>query len=630
MSTSSHKSQGFLGLSFLSLGIVYGDIGTSPLYTLQGIFNQTTGIGLTPDNIVGAISSIIWALIITVSLKYVMFVLRADNRGEGGILALLTLVSSVMRKDSRPYTILVFLGIVGAALFLADSVITPSVSVLGALEGLNYGDFFNGQKLNIVGIAVLVLLGLFYAQRSGTAKIGNYFSYIMVIWFLSLGISGVGAILHNPAILHALNPMVAARFLFNDGKILFVALSGIVLAITGVEALYADMGHLGRNPIRLTWSIFVFPALALNYLGQGASLLLNPTEVIKNPFYSLFPHDYIFAEVILATLATVIASQAVISGTFSMTRQAIQLGLLPRLNIIHKSRNVIGQIYIPLINWVLFLLVLMTTIFFQSSANLAAAYGISVTLTVTITSVLMFQVVVKRWHWKKWIAIPVIGSFFLLDSAFALSCLGKLWHGGWFTILLAALVMVLVITWRQGKAILIRVMRSEAFYLEPYIKSLMSRKKFPSVERTAIYLVENADSVPSALVDNLKHNMVLHNRNIFLTVEFTTASTVPAAHRLEVKEMMTGFWQVKVRYGFMEHPDITSIIALLKQRGLALDMQKTSYFMSHQTIVSTHIYGMARWREQIFSWMYRNSNSIFEYFDIPPSQVVILGSRIQI
>ncbi len=630
MSTSSHKSQGFLGLSFLSLGIVYGDIGTSPLYALQGIFNQTTGIGLTPDNIVGAISSILWALIITVSLKYVMFVLRADNRGEGGILALLTLVSSVVRKDTMPYTIFIFLGMLGAALFLAESVITPSISVLGALEGLNYAPALQNINFNIVGIAVLILLGLFYAQRSGTAKIGNYFSYIMVLWFLTLGFFGFLSIMKNPTILSAINPLVAVHFLYGEGKILFVALSGIVLAVTGVEALYADMGHLGRNPIRFAWTLFVLPSLALNYLGQGAELLLDPEGSIVNPFYHLFPQHYVLPAVILATFATIIASQAVISGTFSMTRQAIQLGLLPRLNIIHKSPNVIGQIYIPLINWLLFFFVLLTTIIFQSTHNLASAYGISVTLTMTISSILLYQVVTKRWHWKKWIAIPVIGFFLLFDLSFAISCLGKLWHGGWFTILLAALVMVLVITWRQGKAILMRVMRSEAFYLEPYIKSLMSRKKFPSVERTAIYLVENTDSVPSALVDNLKHNMVLHNRNIFLTVEFTTASIVPTAHRLEVKEMMTGFWQVKVRYGFMEHPDITSIIALLKQRGLALDMQKTSYFMSHQTIVSTHIYGMARWREQIFSWMYRNSNSIFEYFDIPPSQVVILGSRIQI
>ncbi|MDI9313302.1 MAG: KUP/HAK/KT family potassium transporter [Hydrotalea sp.] len=628
--SKAHKKSGLFGLGFLSLGIVYGDIGTSPLYTINGIFNNITGIALTPVNILGAISAIFWALIITVSLKYVMIVLRADNRGEGGILALLTLVSSITRSNSRSYGIFLALGMLGAALFLAESVITPAISVLGALEGLNYAPALQDIRFNVVSIAVLILLVLFYAQRSGTAKIGNYFSYIMVLWFVTLGFFGFLSIAKNPAILAALNPVVAIRFLCGDGKILFVALSGIVLAVTGVEALYADMGHLGRNPIRFAWTLLVFPALSLNYLGQGAELLLNPEEAIKNPFYHLFPEPYILPAVILATFATIIASQAVISGTFSMTRQAVQLGLLPRLNIIHKSPNVIGQIYIPLINWLLFFLVFMTTIIFQSSHNLASAYGISVTLTMIISSILMYQVVTKRWHWKKWIALPVISFFLLFDFSFALSCLSKLWHGGWFTLAIAAFVMIIVTTWRQGKAILVRVMRSEAFYLEPYIKNLMKRKKYPNVNRTAVYLVENPDSVPSAFVDNLKHNMVMHDRNIFLTVEFTTASTVPISHRLEMKEIIPGFWQVKVRYGFMEHPDIHPVLEIMKERGLDVDPTKTSYFMSHQTIVSTHIYGMAYWREQVFSWMYRNSNSIFEYFDIPPSQVVILGSRIQI
>ncbi|MGI9462177.1 MAG: potassium transporter Kup [Alphaproteobacteria bacterium] len=626
--TQSSKKQGLIPLAFLSLGIVYGDIGTSPLYTMQAVFSKASGIILNQNNILGAVSAIIWALLIIVFLKYIVMVLRADNRGEGGILALLTLAISRVKKDTSHYMVLFLLGVVGASLFLAESVITPSISVLGALEGLNHHTF-ESQTFNIVGLSVLILIGLFIVQSGGTAQVGKYFSYVMFVWFITLAISGAYNISQNTIILEAINPLVALKFLFGEGKIFFIVLAGVALAITGVEALYADMGHLGRNPIRLAWSFFVLPSLALNYMGQGA-VLLNQPEAIQNPFYNLFPDNYILPIIILATIATIIASQAVISGTFSITRQAIQLGLLPRLNIIHKSKNVIGQIYIPFINWLLFGLVLITVMFFRSAENLAAAYGISVTMTMTISSILMFQVLISRWQWKKKLAIPIMGFFLLFDSAFFLSCLGKFWHGGWFTIMLATTVATLVITWMQGKRIMHRVMRSETFYPEPYIKNLTQRKKYPTIDRTAIYLVENPNSVPSALVDNLKHNMVLHTKNIFLTIEFAAISKVSAKHRLTVKKITDNFFLVKLRYGFMEHPDILSVLTLLKSRRININKDKISYFMSQPRIVSTKFYGMATWREEIFAWMYRNSNSVFEYFDIPSSQVVILGSRVQI
>lgn len=627
--TKQHKKKGILPLAFLTLGIVYGDIGTSPLYTMQAVFSTSTGIPVTPENILGTVSAIIWALIIIVSFKYVMLMLRADNRGEGGILALLSMVLTVTTKGSRKYRTLFFLGICGAALFMADSVITPAITVLGALEGLHQIPFLEHYHFRSSVIAIFILFGLFYVQKGGTAKVGNYFSYVMVVWFLMIGYFGFLQVATQPSILRALDPLLAIQFLFGDGKLLLVVLSGIVLAITGVEALYADMGHLGRNPIRLAWTAFVLPSLALNYMGQGV-LLLNDPSSIKHPFYSLFPDTLILPAVIIATLAAIIASQAVISGTFSMTRQAIQLGLLPRLNIIHKSLDLIGQIYMPFVNWMLFFLVFMAIVLFRTSEHLASAYGLSVTLTMATTTILTYQVIRKHWRVPTWLAICATTFFLVGDSLFVLSSMSKIWTGGWFALILAGLFMMLVITWQQGKAIMARVMRSEAFYLEPYIKNLMARKNFAKVKRTAIYLVENPDSVPSALVDNLKHNMVLHERNIFLTVEFTNASTVPVENRLDIKKIADNFWRIKVRYGFMEHPNIMSIMALIKEHGLPIDTEKTSYFMSQQAIVSTEIYGMARWREEIFSWMYRNSNSIFEYFNIPPSHVVILGSRIQI
>lgn len=617
--------KGLAVLTLGAIGVVYGDIGTSPLYTVKEIFGESTGIALTHANILGAVSAIFWALMFVVSLKYVLLVLRADNKGEGGIMALLALASSAVQHH-RTKTILFGLGVFGAALFYGDSLLTPAISVLSAVEGLSL--ITPELTPYVLPVSIVILIGLFLFQKKGTAQVGKLFGPIIVLWFLTLGAIGLWHILKMPAILQAINPMYAIQFYADRGAGIFLAVGAVVLAITGSEALYADMGHFGRPAIRLAWSCLVLPGLALNYFGQGALLLAHP-EAVTNPFYLAFPSELLIPAVILSTLATIIASQAVISGAYSITRQAIQLGFLPRMRILHTSAEESGQIYIPAINWALLIAVILTVIAFKNSSAIAAAYGIAVTGTMLITSILTYFVVRNIWKYPLWIALGATGIFISLDIMLLASCSVKFFSGGWFPVVLAIILVVVMWTWRQGREALMSTIHEDDPKMNLFIKSLAT-SDIPRIERTAVYLNASSDTVPQALLHNLKHNQVLHSTNLIITVIYADVPTVPVSDRYTVTALGEGFWQIRLNYGFMQKPDIPQALSLCEIPDFTFDPFSTSYFVSRETIISAHGGAMAKWRDELFSVMSRNAGSVVGYFNIPSNSVIELGSRVHI
>jgi len=623
------RRAGLAALTLGAVGVVYGDIGTSPLYTMKEIFAPATGVPLDAANLVGAVSAIFWALMLVVTLKYVLLVLRADNRGEGGALALAALAANAVRDRPRLRSALLLLGVAGAALFYGDSVLTPAISVLGAMEGLEV--MTPALKPYVVPASAAILAGLFAVQRFGTHRVGAWFGPIIVLWFATLAGTGAWQVWHEPAILAALNPWRALGFLAERGPGVLLAVGAIVLAITGAEALYADMGHFGRAPIRLAWLGLVFPALALNYLGQGALLMRNPAA-LENPFYRLFPEGMLWVALVLATLAAIIASQAVISGAFSVTRQAVQLGLLPRLTVRFTSASEAGQIYMPAVNAVLLTGVLGAVFAFESSSALAGAYGISVTLTMLITTLLTWFVVREAWRMPWPLAAGATGAFIAVDLLLVAGCAAKLFEGGWFTLALGVVLVLLMTTWARGRAQLLASLRQEGLELEAFVRHLDADSGPVRVARTAVYAVADPSTVPQALLHNLKHNQVLHERNVVLTVDFSDHQPwVDDCARISVQPLGAGFWRVRVRFGFMEAPDVPRALTLAARQGLSVQAFDTSYFLSRETVVpSAHPGGMARWREQLFATLSSGSSGIARYFRLPDNAVVELGTRVQI
>ena len=620
------SSRSLAALALGALGVVYCDIGTSPLYTVKEIFTGSGGIPLSQVNVVGVVSVIFWALMIVVSLKYVTLILRADNHGEGGIMALLALASSAVKKLPRLRYGLLLAGVFGAALFYGDGVITPAISVLSAVEGLEVAAPSLTPYVVPLTVAVLVLLFLF--QRRGTAGVGMLFGPVMMVWFGILALGGLFNVYQAPEILVALNPYYGVRFLYQNGWVAFVGLGAIVLALTGAEALYADMGHFGRRPIRLAWFILVFPALALNYLGQGALIMSDP-KAIANPFYLLFPTWLLYPMIGLATAATVIASQAVITGTYSMTQQAIQLGFLPRTHIVHTSAMAEGQIYIPSINAMLLLAVVAAVIGFGSSTNLASAYGLAVTGTMLITTVLTFFVVRYAWGYNWLLCVLATGFFLVIDLAFFSANTLKIAQGGWFPLVVGLAIFTVMTTWKRGREILVTHLRQTQIPLKPFLESLVA-EDITRVSNTAIFLVANPEGVPNALLHNLAHNQVLHDRVIFLTVIYREIPYVPHEQRVQVESLLRGFYRIKVFYGFMDKPDLVAALEACRGDGLEFNLLATSFFVSRETIVPTPGGGMADWREQLFATMSRLAGSAADYVNIPTNRVIEVGTRIEI
>jgi len=620
------KSQSAAAITLAALGVVYGDIGTSPLYTFQEIFRPATGVALNASNITGAVSAIFWALMLVVTFKYVLLILRADNRGEGGVLALSALAAQSTEKYPRLRPWLLLLGLFGATLFYGDSVITPAISVLGAMEGLSV--VTPTLTPFVLPITLGVLLGLFLVQRKGTGAVGKIFGPLMILWFSILAISGAVHIVREPQILAALNPVCAIQFLIERGWLVFSVFGAVVLALTGVEALYADMGHFGRKPIQWAWLGMVMPALALNYLGQGA-LLLQDSSAVSNPFYNLFSTEFLWPAVIIATVAAIIASQAVISGAYSMTRQAIQLGFLPRMSVQHTSANEAGQIYLPAVNWVLLIGVIAAVLIFKTSAGLAGAYGIAVTLTMMITTMLTFFVMIFRWKLPKAVATVLIGFLMLVDLAFVCGCMIKFFDGGWFPLVLGGLLFLVMATWRRGRDIVLATIRKEGVDLQAFIATL-NPTEIQQSTRVAVYPVADPSTVPQALLHNLKHNQVLHERNIILTVRFSDVPWVDESERVELENLHKNFWRVTLHFGFMEVPDVPKALKLCESFGLSIPLFQTSYFLSRETIVATPGSGMGKWRENLFATMSRNAGGVVEFFRLPDNAVVELGTRVQI
>ena len=622
--SAAHGPLGALVLG--AIGVVYGDIGTSPLYTMAEVFSAANGVPLTAEAVTGAVSALFWALMFVVTLKYVALVLRADNRGEGGILALTALAAQVAGGRPGRRAALLMLGVFGATLFYGDSVITPAISVLGAVEGLAV--IAPGLSHAVLPLSLVVLVGLFAMQRHGTAAVGRLFGPVIVLWFLTLAGTGLWQILHEPAILAALNPLHAARFLAERGWHVFAALGAIVLALTGAEALYADMGHFGRRPIQLAWTGLVLPALALNYLGQGALLLREPAA-LANPFFHMFPEAWRPAALLLATLAAIIASQAVISGAFSMTRQSMLMGFLPRMTVRHTSAREQGQIYMPLVNWALLVGVLAAVLAFRSSAALAGAYGVAVTLTMLITTVLAAMVVRRAWGLPAWVVGPATALFLVVDVALFAGCAIKFTDGGWFPLAMAALFFTLMSTWRHGRALVLEAIRRDGLELAPFVQELAASTT-PRASRVAVYAVADPSTVPQALLHNLKHNQVLHERNVILNVRFADQPWVDAAQRAEVEPLAPGFWRVRLLFGFMESPDVPQALAACAAQGLEVPLFDTSYFLSRETVVPTPGEGMVAWRERLFAAMSRNAGNAAGFFQLPDNAVVELGTRVQI
>jgi KUP system potassium uptake protein len=624
-----HGDQGFLKLAVGAVGIVFGDIGTSPIYAFRETFAGHHQ--LTPDrlHIYGVLSLVFWSMMLMVTLKYVMVIMRADNKGEGGSLALLALInrSTPGKRWTAP---IVLLGVFATALFYGDSMITPAMSVLSAVEGLTVVEA-RFEPL-VVPLAVGILVFLFFIQSRGTAAVGRMFGPVMLVYFASIAVLGASHIIQDPAIVAALNPWHAIRFFLNDHVRAFLALGSVVLAVTGAEALYADMGHFGRKPIGGSWLIFVLPALMLNYLGQGAMVLsLSPAEAaetIKNPFFLLAPEALRLPLVIIATLATIIASQAVISGAFSVTQQAIQLGFIPRLRITHTSASTVGQIYIPVINWALMTMVILLVLTFQSSSNLAAAYGIAVTGAMTIDSCLIAVVLFSLWKWNRFTAVALLAVFFTVDLAYFASNLTKVPDGGWFPLLVGLVAFTLLTTWAKGRKLMIDRLREAAMPISIFIESAATSAT--RVPGTAVFMTSTPDGVPHALLHNLKHNKVLHERVVLLTVKIADVPYVEQDTRCQLEPLGHGFHRLVVKYGFMQEPDVPTALKQITGCGPEFKMMDTSFFLARQTLLASSRPGMAIWREKLFAWMLRNAESAMEFFKLPTNRVVELGSQVEI
>ncbi len=614
-------------LALLALGVVYGDIGTSPLYAVKETFNPEHGIPFVRANILGGVSAIFWALMIIVTLKYVTLILRANNRGEGGIMALLALATSSVREKPKLAAGLMLIGVFGASLFYGDAVLTPAISVLSAVEGLEVGTA--SLKPYVVPLSVGILVALFLLQRHGTGVVGLLFGPICALWFLSIGAVGVWHIARNPDILAGLDPAYALHFITAHGYASFIVLGSVLLAFTGAEALYADMGHFGKKAIRLAWFGLVAPCLVLNYFGQGALLLGDP-KALQNPFYLAFPQWALYPMVVLATMATVIASQATISGAYSMTQQAVQLGYLPRMTILHTSARVIGQIYVPAVNWILLAIVAAAVVGFGSSTNLASAYGVSVMGTMLTTSFLTFFVIRYQWGLPLWLCLLTTGFFLFVDTAFFAAAMHKVFEGGWFPLLLGSVVFTLMLTWRRGRRMLADRLQSGAIPLASFLASLLGAP-LQRVSGTAVFLTSAADATPHALLHSLKHYKVMHEQNVFLHVEFREVPWVPEPERVRCEEIAKRCWRVVVSYGFMDRPDIPRAMELCRPMGLSFEPMETSYFLSREKIVPIEEPGgMARWRDRIFAAMARNAGSVTDFFEIPTNRVVELGARVEI
>ena len=629
MANGTHLQQSRAALTLLALGVVYGDIGTSPLYAVKETFNPEHGIPLGVETILGGVSAIFWALMIIVSLKYVSLIMRADNRGEGGIMALLALATTAVKNHPEWTRTLLLVGGFGAALFYGDAVLTPAISVLSAVEGLEVGT--SALKPYVVPISVGVLVALFLIQRRGTAVVGTLFGPVCAVWFLALGAAGIWNIGKNPVVLQALNPMHALTFATGHGFASFVVLGAVLLAVTGAEALYADMGHFGKSSVRIAWFGLVAPALLLNYFGQGA-LLIADSKAIENPFYLAFPSWALYPMVGLATAATVIASQATISGAYSITQQAIQLGFLPRMNIVHTSAKTFGQIYIPLVNWTLLVVVIVAVAGFGSSSKLASAYGVAVMGTMLTTTLLTFFVIRYGWGYPLAMCLLATGFFFVVDAVFFSAAMLKIADGGWFPLATGALVFVVMTTWRRGREKLLERLRSAAVPLKPFLDSLF-RDPPTRVPNTAIFLTATPEVVPSALLHNLNHNGVLHERVVFLNVEMKDVPFVAPGERAAVETLGNNCWRVILNFGFMDRPDVSqALTGPCREHGLEFEMMRTSFFLSRESVVPTGRGAdvMASWRERLFVAMARNAGSAVEYFNIPDNRVIELGTRIQI
>jgi KUP system potassium uptake protein len=624
MDTTAKKAQ--LPLVLAALGVVFGDIGTSPLYAMREAFGH--GLPVTPENVLGILSLIIWTMTTIVSLKYLILVFRADNKGEGGVLALTALISSLSLKRRSPQSMrpLLLVGIFGAALLFGDGMITPAVTILGAVEGLKVATPM--FEPFVVPISITILVVLFWAQHFGTARIGSVFGPVILIWFTTIALLGLGGIMRSPIVLEAFNPLYAIDFLFSHQSQSIFVLGAVFLTATGAEALYADIGHFGPNAIRKAWYFVAFPCLLTNYLGQGALLLSTPLAA-SNPFFLLVPSWLLYPMVILSSLAAVIASQALITGVFSVTQQAIHLGYLPRLPVVHTSDEAMGQIYVPHVNWILMSLTIWLVITFRSSSALASAYGIAVSMDMIITTVLTCIVAKRLWNWKLPALVVVFFSLLVVDSVFLSANSLKIHQGGWFPLAIGALVFLLMTTWKKGRLILSDQLKSLSISFEAFMETIRTNPP-ARVKGTAIFMSAEPSNVPVALLHNVKHNKVLHERNIFLTVATDKVPYVKDVTRLEVSHLGYGFFRLIAHYGFMERPDIHGVIACASQQGLSLSVEDSTFILGKETIIATHNKGMAVWREKLFSFLSKNSAPATIFFNIPRSNVVELGLQVEL
>ncbi len=628
-SSAAEGGQGItrsVSLLVAAVGVVYGDIGTSPLYTLKEVFSGGYGVAVNHDGVLGILALIFWSLIWVVSIKYILFILRADNQGEGGTMALTALARRAAAPYPRLRMLMVGCGLVGASLFYGDSMITPAVSVLSAVEGM--GLAFDGIDHWVVPISLVVLVALFVVQKHGTAKIGTLFGPVMVLWFVVLGALGIHGILQSPEVLKAVNPAWAVRFFVVHPGMGVAILGAVVLALTGAEALYADMGHFGRQPIARAWFLLVLPALVLNYFGQGALLLQNP-DAARNPFYLLAPSWALLPLIGLATLATVIASQAVISGAFSLTQQAIQLGYIPRMQVQHTSSAEQGQIYIGAVNWTLMVGVVLLVLGFESSGALAAAYGVAVTGTMLMTTLLVAVVMLLLWKWPPLLAVPVLLGFLVVDGLFFAANLPKVLQGGAFPVIAGIVLFVLMSTWKRGRQILVERIDEGSLPLPVFIASIAVQPPH-RVEGTAVFLTARANAVPHALLHNLLHNQVLHSQVVLLTVISEDRPRVPEAERFEVLAHGNGFFRVLLHYGFMDEPDVPAALALCQRDDLDFSPMRTTYFLSRETVVVSRLEGMARWRGTLFAFLLKNANGTLRFFKLPLNRVIELGTQVEI
>ena len=621
----THGAEALPKLALGAIGVVFGDIGTSPLYAFRETFAGHHKLAVDALHIMGVVSLIFWSMLLVVTIQYVTIIMRADNKGEGGSLALLALISGRV-KQIRWSRGIVLLGVFATALFYGDSMITPAVTVLGAVEGLAVAQ--PSLSHLVLPLSAVIIIALFVIQSKGTAKIGLFFGPVMLLYFVVIATLGVMSMIKTPGILWALSPHYAALFFYHDPVRAFLALGSVVLAVTGAEALYADMGHFGRKPIRISWMFFVLPALMLNYMGQGALLFRDGVPALESPFYKLAPAGWELPLVFIATAAAMIASQAVISGAFSVTQQAIQLGFMPRLRIEHTNAQTAGQIYIPLINWLLLAMVLLLVAFFRSSSNLTAAYGIAVTGAMLIDTCLLVVVLRRLWNWPLIAAVPLLGVFFLVDGAYFTANLTKIVSGGWFPLLAGFIIFTVLTTWSKGRQLMIARMREGAMPIKVFIQSAATAAT--RVPGTAVFMTSTPEGVPHALLHNLKHNKVLHERIILLTVKIVDEPYVAEGQRCHLEDLTHGFHRMVLKYGFIEEPDVPVALANVHRCGAEFRMMDTSFFLARQTLLPSARPGMMIWREKLFAWMLRNAESAMEFFRLPTNRVVELGSQLEI